>query len=68
MPDDSSNWAKLAGIGFEFIAAILVLGGAGWWLDQKLATQPWLLIVGIALGFMLGLWIMIRAASRTFHD
>jgi F0F1-type ATP synthase assembly protein I len=68
MPDDSANWAKLAGIGFEFLAAILLLGGIGWWLDQTLNTRPWLLITGCALGFLLGLWLMIKAAARSFHD
>lgn len=69
MPEeDLSSWSRLAGIGFEFIAAVLMFGGLGWWLDSKWATSPWLLIVGIGLGFAVGLWLMIKAARRTFKD
>jgi F0F1-type ATP synthase assembly protein I len=68
MPDDSSSWGKLAGIGFEFVAALLMFGGLGWWLDGRWGTGPWLLIVGCGLGFAVGLWLMINAAKRTFRD
>lgn len=68
MPDDSSNWGKLAGIGFEFVAAILIFGGLGYWLDGRWKTSPWLLIVGCGLGFTMGLYLMIKAANRTFRD
>ena len=68
MPDDSSNWGKMAGIGFEFIVAILMFGALGWWLDGRWGTGPWLLITGGGVGFAIGLWMMIRTARRSFHD
>lgn len=69
MPDDSNaSWSRMAGIGFEFIAAVLLFGGIGWWLDGVLESSPWLLIGGCGLGFGIGLWLMIKAASRMFHD
>jgi F0F1-type ATP synthase assembly protein I len=66
--DDSSNWGRMAGTGFEFAVAILMFGGIGWWLDSLLNTKPWLLIVGCGLGFVVGLWRMIKIASRTFRN
>ena len=66
--DDGSSWSKLAGIGFEFIAAILMFGGIGWWLDARLGTKPWVFIGGVIVGFGIGLWLMIRAAGGAFHD
>ncbi len=62
------GWYALAGVGFEFIAAILVCGGIGWWLDGRFGTKPWLLIAGAGLGFAVGLWLMVQAANRSFKD
>jgi len=62
------QWYRLAGIGLEFIVAILLVGAIGWWLDRLLKTWPWLTVVGGALGFGLGLWLMIKAALGSFHD
>ena len=63
---DAAGWYKMAGIGFEFVAAIALFGGIGWLLDRWLATSPWLLIVGFGLGFASGLWLMYKAARNAF--
>lgn len=69
MPDKGEmDWGRMAGVGFEFAVAVLLFGGIGWWLDQRLGTRPWLLITGSGLGFVTGLWLLLKAASRTFHD
>lgn len=62
------GWYALAGVGFEFIVAVLLFGGLGWWLDGLLGAKPWLMVSGLALGFATGLWLLIKAARRTFHD
>ena len=62
------QWYRLAGIGLEFIVSVLLIGAIGAWLDRLLNTWPWLMIAGGALGFALGLWIMIKAALGSFHD
>ena len=50
-----SRWVaalRLTGVGF-FIAACIVLGTfAGLWLDGRLDTKPFLMIVGLFLGLM----------------
>ena len=61
----SRQMYALSGVGFEFIA---IVGGCvllGWWLDRRLGTTPWLTLVGVALGFTLGLYRLIRFAKRT---
>jgi F0F1-type ATP synthase assembly protein I len=63
-----ASWFAMIGIGFEFLAAIVVMGAVGWWLDRKLGTSPWLLLAGGAVGFAAGLTLMIRAASGAFKD
>ncbi len=60
------GWYSLAGVGFEFIAAVLACGGIGWWLDRSLATSPWFTLGGGGLGFAVGLWLMVKAANRSF--
>ena len=67
-PENTSGWAASAHIGYEFIAAVGLLGGAGYGLDVWLGTGPWLLIVGIGLGFAVGLTLMIRGAKGTFKN
>ncbi len=37
--------------------------GAGYWLDEKLGTQPWFLLVGGTLGVGASLTYFFRRAS-----
>lgn len=64
-PDQQSAlWFSLSGLGIEFVCALAIPGAAGWWLDKKLGTSPWLVLVGIAFGFAVGLYVMIRASNK----
>lgn len=54
-PDDGrakafQEYGRYAGLGFQFTAAILVLGYAGWWVDEKFSTKPIFLIIGVLAG------------------
>jgi F0F1-type ATP synthase assembly protein I len=35
----------------EAVFAIPVAGGIGYWADSRFGTAPWLLLVGLVLGF-----------------
>ena len=48
--EPKSDHLRYAGVGFQFAGTFLVTGALGWWLDGKLGTSPWLLLVGIFLG------------------
>ncbi|MCG6113801.1 MAG: AtpZ/AtpI family protein [Mesorhizobium sp.] len=48
----------------EFIAAIVVGVGLGWFIDQFAGTSPWGLIVFLLLGFAAGVVNVLRAAGR----
>ena len=61
---ESATWHRMAGVGVEFVVAVGLCAGLGWWLDGKFGTSPWLVIAGCGLGFTVGLWQMVRAANR----
>jgi ATP synthase protein I len=44
----------------EFIAGILGGGGLGWVVDHFLGTSPWGLIVLLLLGFVAGVYNVMR--------
>ena len=56
--EGGTSGGQLAGHGMTFVVA--VLGGLylGQWLDQKLGTAPWLLIVGVFAGAGLSFYSM----------
>jgi F0F1-type ATP synthase assembly protein I len=45
-------------LGFSMALPIL----AGYWLDSKLDTSPWLLITGIFLGAASSVWTVLKLA------
>ncbi|TCR61089.1 AtpZ/AtpI family protein [Bosea sp. BK604] len=47
----------------EFIAGIIVGGGAGWALDRWAGTRPWGMIVLLLLGTCAGFFNVARAAG-----
>lgn len=52
--------ADLAGIGVQFIVVLLAFLYLGKWLDARLGTSPWLLMLGVFLGFGLSLLYIYR--------
>jgi F0F1-type ATP synthase assembly protein I len=49
----------------ELLAGILVWGGLGWLADRWLGTDPWLLAIGIMLGFAGGMVLIGLKSKRT---
>jgi len=54
--------ARLASVGIEFSISTLVGLLGGRWVDEKLGTAPWLMLVGLVLGVVAGMRSLIRAA------
>jgi F0F1-type ATP synthase assembly protein I len=48
--NDPLDTSSLAGLGFQFLVAILLFLFIGKWLDSRLGTSPWLLILGVVVG------------------
>ena len=51
---------RLMGLGLQFVIAILLCLYAGMWLDAKLKTAPWLMLVGALVGAAAGFYSMFR--------
>ena len=51
---------EFAGLGLQF--AIALIGGlyAGQWMDRRLGTAPWFLMIGVFLGAGLSFYSMYR--------
>ncbi|MQA89922.1 MAG: hypothetical protein GEU90_06780 [Gemmatimonas sp.] len=52
--------AEVAGVGLQFAAAIVLFLFVGRWLDSRLGTEPWLLLIGVLLGAVGGFYSMYR--------
>jgi len=66
--DNGSGWYALASVGIEFAVAIGLFGWIGWLLDGRWHTSPWLMVIGLAIGFVVGFWMLFRASRQAFKD
>jgi hypothetical protein len=56
-------------VGIELVLAILILGGAGHWLDERYwHGRGWGMAIGFALGVAVGVRNLMRAAARMQKD
>lgn len=63
-----SDLARYSGLGLSFAVTLLVFAAGGWWLDRKLGSSPWLLIVGVFAGFGLSLYSMLQKLPSGKRD
>ncbi|MCQ2410587.1 MAG: AtpZ/AtpI family protein [Elusimicrobiaceae bacterium] len=56
--------AAITTLGLEFALAEILGGALGWWLDNKWGTSPWCFLAGVAGGFALGMYMIIRGAQE----
>ena len=61
---DSRGMGMAFRMATEMVAALLVGGGLGWFLDRLFKTSPWLFLVGLALGMASGTVNAFREAKR----
>lgn len=52
--------SEFAGVGIQFAATIVVFAFAGIWLDKRLGTSPWFVLILVLGGAGLGFWSMVR--------
>lgn len=52
--------SSMAGLGLQFVGAILLFLWLGMWLDRKLGTAPWLMAIGVFVGAGASFFSMYR--------
>ena len=58
--DGDSDMKHLSGAALQFALSLLAFGFIGQWLDKRLGTAPWLLIIGVFVGGGLSFYSMYR--------
>lgn len=61
------NPLALAGAGLELGLVIAAMTLGGWWLDQKMGTRPWLMVIGLAVALIGGTYNVYRQGKRYFE-
>ena len=56
--------AQLIVLGFELAAPVVVGLFAGYYLDRKFNSQPWLMMLGLLAGFFYGLKTLFSMLKR----
>lgn len=66
-PSTKEPMGKGMGLGFrmaaDFVAAVIVGAVLGFGIDALLHSSPWGLIVCLILGFITGVWNVVRVAN-----
>jgi ATP synthase protein I len=71
----SVSLLRFSGAGFQFAAYLVLSAFLGMWLDRRVGTSPWLLIVSVFAGAALGFYSLYRnlmkgtrLSDRRQHD
>ena len=64
-PSFGKSMAAIAGIGWVLVAAVVLGSLLGHWLDGKMNTDPWLLVIGAAAGMTVGIVHVFRVSKRS---
>ena len=62
LQDNASNAGAAAGASYTLVGGIILLGGIGYAVDRWWGTAPWGLVIGLALGIVVGFYELIRTA------
>ena len=60
---DPSALGRAFRMSTEFVAGVIAGGGLGWLIDRGLGTSPWGMIVFLLLGFVAGIYNVMRVSG-----
>ncbi len=58
------NALSASSVGLELGLSVIIGLLVGYWLDQKLGTQPWMMLLWLVLGLVAGFRGVVRAIKR----
>jgi ATP synthase protein I len=58
------NALSASSVGLELGLAVVIGLLAGYWLDQKLGTQPWMMLLWLVFGLIAGFRGVVRSIKR----
>ena len=61
-------FARFGSLGIELALSVVVGMLGGRWLDGKLSTRPWLMLLGLVLGVIAGFRSIIRSVRSQLRD
>ena len=64
LQENVTRSGPVAGASYTLVGGIVLLGGLGYFAEGYFGTAPWLLVVGLALGIVVGFWELIKTVSR----
>jgi F0F1-type ATP synthase assembly protein I len=66
--DQGPNWGKFLTSGFEIAAGTALGSFSGVWVDRKLGSSPWGLLIGLLLGCAGGTYLLIKETMKMNKD
>lgn len=63
--DDQSDWGRGLSMGLEIAIGVGLGAVVGDWLDHRYKIAPWGVIVGTLLGFLAGMYLLVKEALRS---
>ena len=61
------NPMVLMGAGVELGGVVVLMALAGWWLDKKFQTSPWLMLTAVLVGIVGGIYNLWKQGKRFFN-
>jgi F0F1-type ATP synthase assembly protein I len=65
---DDSGWGKMASAGLEVAVGVGLGVAVGYWIDKKCHSDPWGILIGAALGFAAGMYLLFKDAIKANKD
>ena len=60
MPDKKMEWSGGLSLGLELAVSVLIFAFLGYKGDQYFKTAPFLMVTGVFVGFIVGMWNIYR--------
>ena len=61
---DDNGWGKFASVGLEVAAGVGLGVAVGYWIDGRFHTSPWGILIGAAIGFAAGMYMLFKEAGK----